>query len=79
MARRAVVVNQSLAREFFPGLDPVGRPIQLAPWRGDELPRQTIVGVVADVKQQGLARPSGTEVYVPLALRRSSAPATRRR
>ncbi len=66
--RNAVVVNQTLAREFFAGRDPVGRPIQLAPWIADEVPRQTIVGVVADVKQQGLAQPSGTEVYIPLAL-----------
>ena len=65
--RTAVVVNRTLAREFFPGLDPVGRQLRLSPWRGDEVPAQTIVGVVADVKQQGLARPSGTEVYIPLA------------
>ena len=64
--RAAVVVNQTLAREFFPGLDPIGRSIQLAPWRTD-VPRQTIVGVVADVKQLGLAAPSGTEAYIPLA------------
>jgi putative ABC transport system permease protein len=66
--RNAVVVNQTLAREFFAGRDPVGQPIQLAPWLGEKLPRQTIVGVVADVKQLGLAQPSGTEVYIPLAM-----------
>ncbi|HWM85520.1 MAG TPA: ABC transporter permease [Kofleriaceae bacterium] len=64
--RAAVVVNQSLAREFFPGADPIGQPIQLAPWRGADVPLQTIVGVVADVKQQGMAQPSGTEAYIPV-------------
>jgi putative ABC transport system permease protein len=63
--RAAIVVNETLARTFFPGKDPVGQAIHLAPWN-DKIPRQTIVGVVADVKQQGLARPSGTEAYIPL-------------
>ncbi|HKA90978.1 MAG TPA: ABC transporter permease, partial [Haliangiales bacterium] len=60
-----VVVNEALARKYFPGVDPVGRRLKVAPWRKDA-PWQTIVGVVADVKQQGLDAPTGTEVFIPL-------------
>jgi predicted permease len=63
-----VVVNETLARKFFPGKDAVGQAIHLAPWKGEEVPRQTIIGVVADIKQQGLAAPAGTEAFIPVEL-----------
>lgn len=55
------VVNERLARTFFPGESPVGR--RLRPCCGDGVPWLEIVGVVADVKQGGLDQPAGTEVY----------------
>ncbi len=61
-----VIVNQSLARKFFPGLDPVGRQIALR--GGEKGPFQTIVGVVDDVKQGGVDKPTGTELYIPMRL-----------
>ncbi len=60
-----VVINEALARKYYPGVDPVGRRLKVAPWNKDA-PWQTIVGVVADVKQQGLEAPTGTEVFVSL-------------
>ena len=52
-APRVVVVNEALAREFFPGEDPVGRRITYS--RGSGEPRwTTIIGVVGDEKQDGL-------------------------
>ena len=55
------VVNDTLARKFWPGRDPIGqrlRPmIQGTPWF-------TVVGVVSDVKHAGIAAPVGTEIYV---------------
>jgi putative ABC transport system permease protein len=53
------VINERLARTFFPDLDPLGRRVQPsgAPvWL-------TIVGVAADVKQGGVEAPTGTELY----------------
>jgi predicted permease len=54
------LINQQAAERFWPGLDPVGR--RLRP-DSDEVPWITIVGVVDDVKQQGIDRDTGTEVY----------------
>jgi predicted permease len=55
------IVNQTLARLFWPQGDPLGQ--RLRPCCGDENPWLTIVGVARDVKQGGLARPTGTELY----------------
>jgi putative ABC transport system permease protein len=59
-----VVINQTMARRFWPGESAIGKQIRA---RGSpEAELQTIVGVVADVKQQGLEAPTGTELYFPL-------------
>jgi putative ABC transport system permease protein len=58
------LVNESLARLFYPGESPLGRRIR--PCCGDDVPFLEIVGVVADVKQAGLHEPAGTELYFHL-------------
>jgi predicted permease len=60
-AEFAVIVNQTMARHYWPNQDPIGR--RLTTLNG---PRwATVVGVVADARQQ-LDRPSRDEIYVPL-------------
>ncbi|HJS75128.1 MAG TPA: FtsX-like permease family protein, partial [Vicinamibacteria bacterium] len=56
---KVVVVNQALAERYFPDRDPLGQRIG---WRGDTLhfmgvtqEYRTIVGVVSDVKDYGVA------------------------
>ncbi len=56
------VVNESFARREFPGEDPVGRRIVVS--FGGKTTRE-IVGVVADVRRDGLDREPRPEVYVP--------------
>jgi putative ABC transport system permease protein len=59
-----LIINDALARLYFPGKDPVGQKIQT----GDPDPRaawETIVGVVADVKYSGLDAPSDPTLYTP--------------
>ncbi len=63
--RLAVVINQSAARKFFPGRDPIGQQIRVNPWK-EGSPFETVVGVVADAKQSGLDQPAGDVVYLPL-------------
>jgi putative ABC transport system permease protein len=60
-----VVVNQAFAKRYFPGQSAIGKQVRVAGWL-DKIDPQTIIGVVADVKQQGMDAPAGTETYVPL-------------
>jgi predicted permease len=55
------VVNETFARTFWKDLDPIGRRVR--PRFGDTTPWVTVIGVVKDVKQRGLDRATGTEVY----------------
>jgi predicted permease len=55
----AIIVNQALARQLWPGQSPLGRRL-----RAGELGVQ-IVGVVADVHNDGLAKPVAPTVYGP--------------
>lgn len=56
-----VVINQTMARTFWPGQDPIGRRIQ----PGNTNDWTTVIGIVDDVKNAGLDRPTGTEIYLP--------------
>lgn len=59
-SQRNVVVNERFAREYFPGTSPVGR--QLNNLAGDGGPH-TIIGVVADVRQDGFDSQVTPEIY----------------
>jgi putative ABC transport system permease protein len=59
---RVALISESCARSQFAGTDPIGKHIQLG--GRDWL---TIVGVVGDVRQYGLDRPSNMEAYVAQA------------
>jgi len=56
-----VIINQTMAQTFWPSQDPLGRRIR----PGSTDPWCTIIGVVEDVKNAGLDRPAGTEIYLP--------------
>ncbi len=59
-----VIINETMARQYFGGKDPIGRRIQT----GDPDPKspwETIVGVVGDVKYSGLDSGPGPTLYVP--------------
>jgi predicted permease len=56
-----VLVNEALARTYFPGQNAIGR--RLRPGFNDQIPWFTIVGVVRDVKQGGVDQKTGTEIY----------------
>jgi putative ABC transport system permease protein len=62
-ANRVVIINQMVANHYFPGQDPIGR--HLAQSRG--MIQTEIVGVVEDVKLNGLNAPSVEEMYLPQA------------
>ena len=57
-AQVPIVINETLARRFFPGEDPLGKRLLVL----DDKPHE-IVGVVGDARQWGLDRPADPEVY----------------
>ncbi|HKY04888.1 MAG TPA: ABC transporter permease [Blastocatellia bacterium] len=59
---RVAVINESMARQFWPGEDPVGARIQ---YEGEKGPWYTVVGVVGDVKHMGLGEEEGPAIYQP--------------
>jgi putative ABC transport system permease protein len=58
------IVNETMAREYWPNGDAVGRRFTLGV-PDDEEPWFTIVGVVADVRQMGIDVPVKSEIYLP--------------
>jgi predicted permease len=57
-----VLINETLANKFYKGIDPIGRRIK--PGYEDDSPWATVVGVLKDVKQGGMAEETGTELYM---------------
>jgi putative ABC transport system permease protein len=59
-----IIINESMAKRFWPDEDPIGRRLRFddpnfkSPWF-------TIVGIVGDVRQEGLDLPAGLMAYVP--------------
>jgi putative ABC transport system permease protein len=59
------VINETMARNYWPGADPIGR--RFKPGDPDEdIPWFTIVGIVADVRQMGMDVPVKDEMYFAL-------------
>ena len=57
------MVNEAMARKYWPGRDPIGERI----WFDSFEPKEhwlTIVGVVGDVRQSGLTEPVQAQAYV---------------
>ena len=77
--QRVAVINEALAREYWEDSDPIGQHIQLnsgralqltsadsrAPGRQDGAGTITIVGVVADIKTDGIDAAGAPHIYLP--------------
>src|SRR6266542_912146 len=68
-ATPVAVVNETLARLHWPNEDPLGRRIRLPNGSQATTAFLIVVGVVADVKNDGLTEAVRQEVYVPLRQR----------
>ena len=58
----ACVISQSLARQYWPNENPIGRTIQFGNMDGDK-DLLHIVGIVGDIRDQGLDQPAAPTVY----------------
>ena len=74
-SQQVAIINETLARRFFPDEDPLGRTVWAGPPESllppdaqtpeNRFVRRTIVGVVADVKGSSLEKAANAEVFVP--------------
>jgi putative ABC transport system permease protein len=64
-APKVVLINEALARRYFPGEDPVGQSVIVGAMSKSE-PRE-IVGVVGDVRPLTLESEARPELFVPFA------------
>jgi putative ABC transport system permease protein len=56
-----VIVNETMARRYWPGNSPLGKRVRMG---GTTVPRE-VVGIVRDVKHWGFDRPVNPEMYLP--------------
>jgi predicted permease len=58
------LINQTMARNFWPGENPLGKRFKKGTYQQD-VPWIAVVGIVADMHQAGLALPARPEMYLP--------------
>jgi len=58
-----VIINETFKKQFWPNESPLGKRVQTS---GDKTPWQTIIGVVADVRERGLELDMKPAVYLPV-------------
>ena len=63
-APRVCLINETLARQFFPSEDPIGKRINIT--TGIDAWRE-IVGIVGDIKQHGVDQTTTNQAYEPFA------------
>jgi putative ABC transport system permease protein len=62
------IINQAFAKKYFAGVDPVGKHLRSDLGDGTlDAPVREIVGIVGDVRRQGLTAESDPEYFLPWA------------
>jgi predicted permease len=62
-----VIVDETTARTFWPDRDPIGRRLSIRGiWGAANPPWSTVVGVIADIKNDGLDQSGGPHIYFPI-------------
>jgi predicted permease len=57
------LVNESMAKKFWPGQDPIGKKIGAG--CDEQALCRTVVGVVGDIRHEGLGEEARPEIYLP--------------
>ncbi len=64
---KLAIVNETLAKRIWKGQNPIGRRLRPGSSFGaTDAGWHTVIGVARDVRQRGVERPAGTELYVSL-------------
>jgi putative ABC transport system permease protein len=64
-ATRVMIINDAMSRRSWPGRDPIGRRFKLGPQESDR-PWYTVIGVVGDMRRQGLEREPVPQIFESL-------------
>jgi putative ABC transport system permease protein len=64
-ASPGAVINAAMARTFWPDQSAIGKRVRPG---GLKTPWITVVGIVADIKNAGLDKPTATELFIPYQL-----------
>src|SRR4029078_2031470 len=64
-AAPVVIVNDTMARRYWPGESPIGKRVR---FNGTGDPWMQVIGVIADVKHWGLDARVNPEIYLPLKM-----------
>jgi predicted permease len=65
-AQPVALVNETFARIYWPGKDPIGRRLRMFTGQ-KERPWMTVVGIVRNVRHNGVTAPVKEKFYVPVA------------
>ncbi|HEY7497551.1 MAG TPA: ABC transporter permease [Vicinamibacterales bacterium] len=68
-AEQVIVINEEMARRFWPGQDALGRRLKYGLDPGANRPWKTVVGVVADMRRQRLDEAAIPYMFQPGAIR----------
>jgi len=64
-APRVVVIDEEMARRYWPGQDPIGRRFKEGLDPGADRPWKTVVGIVPDMRRQRLDEPAIPYMFQP--------------
>src|SRR4029450_8187222 len=70
-SQQVVLINETMARRFWPNENPIGKRVKQG-WAEQDTPWREVVGVVADVKLQGVIEQTPLHIYLPLSQNSSS-------
>ncbi len=62
---REIIINESMARQFWPGRDPLGSRVKWGADRESDQPWREVVGVVGDMRHEGLESRVQPEAFMP--------------
>jgi len=70
--RKVAVINQSMARKYFGRQDPLGQPLLISALKNSPEPiadpRFEVIGVVSDMKNQGIREGVAPEAFIPYSV-----------
>jgi len=64
-----VIINQAMARQFWPNSDPLNDRLEVGAGMGPVFaePARQVIGVVGDIRDGGLSQDPGPTMYIPVA------------